>query len=241
MRRAYRPGNRSGGTTAAFWRFLSTSCAAATLSAGLTLAAPAHAQDTQIIHPGSMAVTGFSGTHHPRHRGRPASGRRPGRRDLHRHRNARRLRIFDVSARSAAPPTGQLVYTPPPFEVLAEQIGQVFALTYDDGVRDGALAGVPNLYAGATSLHGIRDRHARRGRRRPARAAAPRQGRARPSWKASSPRTMAAARARSGRSTASPAPCRCLPRSTPTAVPASATSASTRRTASSSPPTSTPA
>ena len=46
------------------------------------------------------------------------------------------LRVFDVSA-LGGPPSGQLVYTPQPFEVLAGQIGQVFALTYDDGVRDG--------------------------------------------------------------------------------------------------------
>ena len=40
--------------------------------------------------------------------------------------------------------------------MLASQIGQVFALTYDDGVRGDGLTGVPNLYAGATSLHGLR-------------------------------------------------------------------------------------
>ena len=65
------------------------------------------------------------------------------------------MRVFDVSA-LGGPPGGQLVYTPPPFEVLASQIGQVFALTYDDGVRSDGVSGVPNLYAGATSLHGLR-------------------------------------------------------------------------------------
>ena len=65
------------------------------------------------------------------------------------------LRVFDVSA-LGGPPSGQLVYTPQPFEVLASQIGQVFGLAYDDGVRDGVPSGIPDLYAAATSLHGIR-------------------------------------------------------------------------------------
>ncbi|TIT24596.1 MAG: hypothetical protein E5W78_22370, partial [Mesorhizobium sp.] len=65
------------------------------------------------------------------------------------------MRVFDVS-RLGGPASGQLVFTPPPFEVTAEQIGQVFGITYDDGVRDGVPSGIPNLYAGASSLHGIR-------------------------------------------------------------------------------------
>jgi hypothetical protein len=153
MRRAYRPGNRSGGATAAFWRFLSTSCAAATLSAGLTLAAPAHAQDTQVIHPGSTAVSGFSGTYIPGiDAGLPPGVDAVDETFIDPERAT--LRIFDLSMLGGAP-TGQLVYPPAPFEVLAKQVGQVFALTYDDGRRDDAFAGVPNLYAGATSLHGL--------------------------------------------------------------------------------------
>ena len=65
------------------------------------------------------------------------------------------MRVFDVSA-LGGPPSGQVVYAPQPFEVLASQIGQVFGLAYDDGVRDGEPSGVPDLYAAATSLHGIR-------------------------------------------------------------------------------------
>ncbi|TIS78720.1 MAG: hypothetical protein E5W99_21200, partial [Mesorhizobium sp.] len=62
--------------------------------------------------------------------------------------------MFNVS-QLGGPASGQLVYTPPPFEVTAGQIGEVFGLTYDDGVRDGVPSGIPNLYTAATSLHGI--------------------------------------------------------------------------------------
>ena len=42
------------------------------------------------------------------------------------------LRIFDMTW-LGAPPSGQVVFTPPPFEVPASEIGQVFGLAYDDG------------------------------------------------------------------------------------------------------------
>ena len=94
------------------------------LAAGLWFTAQAQAQERH-HHPGSTAVTGFSGTIIPGiEEGLPPgvdpvdetfidSGRAT-------------LRVFDVSA-LGGPPCGQLVYTPPPFEVLASQIGQVFA------------------------------------------------------------------------------------------------------------------
>ncbi|MER8895104.1 hypothetical protein [Mesorhizobium sp. M0676] len=130
------------------------------LSAALWLGTAAQAQETQIIYPGSMAVTGFSGTVIPNfdsadsERGGLPPGVDPVDETFIDTTRAT-LRVFDVSA-LGGPASGQLVYTPPPFEVTAEQIGQVFAITYDDGVRDGVPSGVPNLYAGATSLHGIR-------------------------------------------------------------------------------------
>lgn len=124
------------------------------LAAALSLGGTARAQETRIIKPGSMAVTGFPGTFIPN----LDEGLPPGIDpvdetfiDIAR----ATLRVFDVS-QLGGPASGQLVATPPPFEVTAGQIGQVFGLTYDDGVRDGVPSGVPNLYAGATSLHGIR-------------------------------------------------------------------------------------
>ena len=125
----------------------------AALSLGLLVALPASAQNTQIIHPGSTAVTGFSGTTIPGIDARLAPGVDPVDETFIDTERAS-LRIFDVSA-LGGPPSGQLVNTPPPFEVLARQIGQVFALTYDDGVRNDLANGVPNLYAGATSLNGL--------------------------------------------------------------------------------------
>jgi len=150
------------------------------LAAGLWLAGPAAAQEEapvpgtlidiqpadegdseiglaaaagRIVFPGSMAVSGFSGTTIP---GMEA-GLPPGVDPVDEtfiDTSGATLRIFDVSVLGQAP-SGRLAYPPQPFEVTAGQIGQVFGLTYDDGMRDGEATGVPNLYAAATSLHGI--------------------------------------------------------------------------------------
>ncbi len=124
------------------------------IAAGLWFASPVRAQETQIIQPGSMAVTGFSGTTIPDIENGLPPGVDPVDESFIDTERAT-LRVFDVSA-LGGPPAGQLVNTPTPFEVLARQIGQVFGVKYDDGIRDGAPSGVPNLYAAATSLHGIR-------------------------------------------------------------------------------------
>ncbi|WP_353819810.1 hypothetical protein [Mesorhizobium sp.] len=120
----------------------------------LWLGGAVQAQETQIIYPGSMAVTGFSGTviRDPEE-GLPPSVDPVDETFIDMTRAT--LRVFDVS-RLGGRASGQLVFTPPPFEVTAGQIGQVFGITYDDGVRDGAPSGIANLYAGATSLHGVR-------------------------------------------------------------------------------------
>lgn len=115
--------------------------AAMPFACAMIFAAPASAQDTSIIRPGSAAVTGFSG----------ATATAPGAIDP----NGASLRIFDLSSLDT-PAAGKPAGAPKPFEVLAGQIGQVFALTYDDGFRDGAASGVADLYTGSTSLHGIR-------------------------------------------------------------------------------------
>ncbi|WP_165349938.1 MULTISPECIES: hypothetical protein [unclassified Mesorhizobium] len=129
------------------------------LSAGLWLGGAAEAQETQIIYPGSMAVTGFPGTIIPGFDTADSEkgGLPPGVDPVDEtfiDTSRPSLRIFDVSHLGGRA-SGQLVYTPPPFEVTAGQIGEVFGLTYDDGVRDGEPSGIPNLYAAATSLHGI--------------------------------------------------------------------------------------
>ncbi|CDX38027.1 conserved hypothetical protein [Mesorhizobium sp. SOD10] len=123
------------------------------LSAGLFLGDVAKAQETRIIYPGSMAVTGFPGTTIPDFdQGLPPGVDPVDETFIDTSRAS--LRVFNVS-NLGGPASGQLVNTPPPFEVTAGQIGEVFGLTYDDGVRDGVPSSVPNLYAAATSLHGI--------------------------------------------------------------------------------------
>src|SRR4051794_31325329 len=116
MRRAFRqPTNGCG--NAAFQRLLVSSSAALALATSLVIALPAHAQDTSIIHPGSTAVTGFSGTYIPGIDAGLPPGVDPVDETFIDPERAT-LRIFDVSA-LGGPPSGQLVNTPPPFEVLA--------------------------------------------------------------------------------------------------------------------------
>ncbi|MGE4251693.1 MAG: YncE family protein, partial [Parvibaculaceae bacterium] len=55
----------------------------------------------------------------------------------------------------AAPPTGQLIATPPVLSVQARDIGQVFAIALDDGLPAAAAPGTPNVYLGATSAFGL--------------------------------------------------------------------------------------
>jgi hypothetical protein len=133
---------------------LTATAAALALAAGLWSAAPARAQEPQIIFPGSMAVSGFPGTYIPGFEEGLPPGVDPVDETFIDPERAS-LRVFDVSVLGGAP-TGQIVFTPPPFEVPAGQIGQVFGLTYDDGVRDGVPTGIPDLYAASTSLHGVR-------------------------------------------------------------------------------------
>lgn len=116
-----------------------------------TLAVSALAADEPIIGQGDIAVTGFSGTSFP------VEGIPPGIDPLDEtfiDVEGASLRIFDVSV-TAEKPQGQLVYTPPPFEVKAKEIGQVFGLALDDGRRDDATDKIPNLYATATSFFGL--------------------------------------------------------------------------------------
>ncbi|CAG0968568.1 hypothetical protein RHIZO_01097 [Rhizobiaceae bacterium] len=135
-------------------KFLTATAGALALAAGLWPSAPAGAQDAQIVFPGSMAVSGFPGTYIPGiEEGLPPGVDPVDETFIDPERAS--LRVFDVSALGGAP-AGQIVFTPPPFEVRAGQIGQVFGLTFDDGVRDGVPTGVPDLFAAASSLHGVR-------------------------------------------------------------------------------------
>jgi hypothetical protein len=119
----------------------------------IALPGTAAAQDAQIIQPGSMAVTGFSGTIIPNIEEGLPPGVQPVDEtliDL----EGKTLRIFDVT-NLGGPASGQVVNTPLPFEVPARQIGQVFGITYDDGVRTDTSEIAPNVYVAATSLHGL--------------------------------------------------------------------------------------
>ena len=115
----------------------------------------AGAADRPLMKPGNIAVTGFSGVTFPQ------GGFKPGVDPLDEtfiDPDGITLRIFNVKVAGQAA-QGQLVNTPPPFEVPARKIGQVFGLAYDNGTlvpgRSDGKRTVPNLYVTASTLHGL--------------------------------------------------------------------------------------
>ena len=132
---------------------------AGTLLTGTLFAGNAAAQESQVIRQGSMSVTGFSKTVIPG----IEEGLPPGvdaidetMIDL----EGKTLRVFDVS-NLGGPASGQLVNTPLPFEVPARQIGQVFGLAYDDGVRTDTTDICSQPLCGGDIAARHPDRHAR--------------------------------------------------------------------------------
>ena len=121
-------------------------------SASLIVSAHAQVIDLNgnpLMKPGNIAVTGFSGTVFPQ------GGFKPGVNPLDEtfiDLDGKSLRIFNIKEAGDAP-KGQLINTPPPFEVEARKIGQVFGLAYDNGTliegRTDGKRTVANLYATA--------------------------------------------------------------------------------------------
>jgi hypothetical protein len=112
--------------------------------AGLTTAATTDARaqvPNGILIDGNAVVTGFSGTQPPLPF--PPSLNDQATIDL----NGPSTRIVDLQA-PGAPPQAQLWNAPKPFTVLANQIGQVFAVALDN-------ASPPNIYVAATSSYGL--------------------------------------------------------------------------------------
>lgn len=136
-------------------KLLAFSAFGAVLAAmALLWATPVRSQEIEpVIHPGAMAVSGFPGTTIPGFEDGLAPGVDPID-ELMIDMNQPSVRIHDVRA-LGGPAAGQLVYTPEPYKVLNGDIGLVFGLTFDDGVENGVPTGIPDLYAGATSLFGL--------------------------------------------------------------------------------------
>jgi hypothetical protein len=134
---------KSPATSGALWRFL---CGMAALLLLLAGPAPANAQNA-VLGRGDAVVTGFSGI-------RPADVTiPPGGNPLDEF-------FIDLDGASAQiqslgalgqPPQGQLVIAPSKLHIKARQVGQVFAITLDDGQG----AAVPNIYLGATAAYGL--------------------------------------------------------------------------------------
>src|SRR5262249_19020833 len=126
---------------------------AALLLAFTSVITPARAQapdprTQSVLSPGQTAVSGFSGAV------LAADSLAPGVDPIDKtviDLNGASVRVFDLSTLGGTA-GGQIVNPPVTFEVKAKDIGQVFGLAFDDG---SATAGIPSLYAAATSAFGI--------------------------------------------------------------------------------------
>ena len=108
---------------------------------------PAATPGTVAISPGDVAISAFSGTV------LSAESLAPGVDPLDKtviDVKGPALRVFDLST-LGGPPAGETVNPPIKFTVRAKDIGQIFALVFDNGTQGGP----PNLYAAATSAYGL--------------------------------------------------------------------------------------
>ncbi|VAW14483.1 hypothetical protein MNBD_ALPHA09-957 [hydrothermal vent metagenome] len=107
------------------------------VGSSLVLAPEVSAQGAGIINSGDLVITGFSGT-------RPSAAGTIDTTfiDL----DGASLKVFDIGDPGA--PRGQLINVAPKFKAFARDIGQVFGVALDDAFS-------PNIYATATSVHGL--------------------------------------------------------------------------------------
>jgi hypothetical protein len=108
---------------------------------------PGAAQDP-VVQRGDAAVTGFSGT---------VTADAPGGGDpadeLFLDPDGPAMQILPLQAEG--PPAAQLLATNPILKIKAKDVGQVFAITFDDGLKPSLSGVTPNIYLGATSAYGL--------------------------------------------------------------------------------------
>lgn len=63
------------------------------------------------------------------------------------------MRVVPLDAE--APAEGQLLLNPSRLDIKARDVGQVFGIAIDDGLKPDPIATVPNIYLGATSAYGL--------------------------------------------------------------------------------------
>jgi hypothetical protein len=122
--------------------------AGAFVLAALSIATPgAHAQGASVFNPGDAVVTGFSGAVGP------AEGDNPLDR-TYIDPDGASVRVIGLAATGGGA-EGQVVPAPRTFQVSAGEVGQVFGVALDDGVREDGEPGAPNAYVTATSAYGL--------------------------------------------------------------------------------------
>lgn len=105
----------------------------------LLAASPAQAQEP-VLDRGDAVMTGFSGTHQ-------LDG------EAFIDLDAASMRIAPL--RPDAPPAAQVIVTSPKLQVKARDVGQVFSIALDDGLKRVVAGATPNIYLGATAAFGL--------------------------------------------------------------------------------------
>jgi hypothetical protein len=112
----------------------------------LAMAHPAQAQDS-VLKRGDAVVTGFSGTI----AAEPASGEAVDETFI----DADGPTVKILPLRPDAAPAGRLIAASPVHQATARELGQVFAIALDDGLKPSTVGATPNIYLGATSAYGL--------------------------------------------------------------------------------------
>lgn len=112
-------------------------------------ATPTTPPDVVAVAPGDIAISGFSGVELSGGGSSIPLGVSPVDKTILALSKST-LKILDLSSFGGAP-AGQLLPPTLKFAVSAKEIGQVFALAFDDGTNGGA----PNVYAASTSIYGL--------------------------------------------------------------------------------------
>lgn len=122
---------------------ISTTIKATTCVLFLSLACHVQAQDV-VLKRGDAIVTGFSGT---------TATTPPDIEETFIDLARPSMQIFPLQP--DGPPNAQLLPSSPAYQAKARDIGQVFAIGLDDGLKPRTIGATPNIYLGATSAFGL--------------------------------------------------------------------------------------
>lgn len=113
----------------------------------VSAAYPALAESQPVLKRGDAIVTGFSGTKATAPAGAEALD------ETFIQLDGSAMQLMPLQA--DGPPAGQLLPSSPGLRIKAAEIGQVFAIALDDGLKPSTIGVTPNIYLGATAAYGL--------------------------------------------------------------------------------------